>query len=158
MARVSNFLSLFFFSLGTVLVTLAVLAVPENAFADAGSDCAASCASDWTPGTPDYYTCLEGCCGKGCTPGNLVGCQVACCDSACSGASNYSECLAACSADVCDVANCAVSCDVKNCIASGNNCIGSCDNSGGTKVCIACCPCHNTEPLATMPQCECIQY
>jgi hypothetical protein len=94
MARFSTQVSWFFLWLGCALLTVAMLAVPENALADAGSDCASECAKKWTPGTSDYYVCLAGCCDGKCPLDK--DCATTCCDSACVNESNYEACMAGC--------------------------------------------------------------
>lgn len=73
MARLSSFLSCFFICVAAVLATVAMLAVPESAFADAGSDCVTSCTALHTPGTSEYYQCIADCCNG----------DADCCSSAC---------------------------------------------------------------------------
>jgi hypothetical protein len=96
MPRVCQVMTWFCFSLAGVLLTVAMLALPENAFADTGGDCVTSCTALWTPGSPDYYTCLGNCC-NGYSGGDSY-LDGTCCSSACAGDSNPTACAATCGA------------------------------------------------------------
>lgn len=90
MARLCTLLSWFFFCLTPVLVTVAVLAVPENAFADAGTEyCESYCKGQ----CGDDMTCFMNC-NAACNGGWTSGCDF------CSGKSGdeYTWCMAGCNA------------------------------------------------------------
>src|SRR5947209_4522297 len=87
MARVSKLLSWFCFSLAGVLVTVAMLAVPENAFADAGTDwcnnyCLGVCGSDPMCYSSCFTPCEDG--WQSCDLcGNYSGAQYTYCSAGC---------------------------------------------------------------------------
>ena len=98
MDRSCSLLSWFFFCMAAVLATVATLAVPENAFADTGSDCANYCiAQGYYPGTSGFNNCVGSCCSATC--GSDSGCKTNCCASACG---SDSVCNSACSAAAVD--------------------------------------------------------
>jgi len=148
MVRFLTFLSYSTLSLAMVLATVAVLAVPEDAFADAGSDCAEYCGS-FPPGAPEeYWQCLADCCSR----------DAACCASACGSSDPNNDCYAVCTAqtscrsDLKETGDCANSgCQQpqgapKTCITPGT---GGCDG-GGTCACSCA-----FRPLAKTPDCYC---
>jgi hypothetical protein len=88
MGRASGFLSGLFFCLAAVLATVALLAVPETALADAGTDfcnsyCSAQCGSDLMCQTSCYSACYDG--------------YYNCDDCASYSGNQYTWCMAACS-------------------------------------------------------------
>jgi len=88
MIRFTSLSGWFFTCLGFALMVVSALAVPPNAFADAGSDCAEYCSSQ-PPGSPEeYWQCLADCCSW----------DEACCQSACDGGT---ECMDGCTGTKC---------------------------------------------------------
>lgn len=139
MARLSYFMSWFCFSLAGVLLTVAMLAVPENAFAD--------------PGT-DY--CTGYCNGLGLSPGDYITCVADCKDGYydCADCANYSGneatwCNQGCAQgqNMCDKTNCVTtSCLDLPCVAAvGCKKITDPTNCGG-------CICM---PNSSMTSCVC---
>ena len=141
MARLCNLLSWFFFALAPVLVTLAFLAVPENAFADPGS-CLCGI-GDWA--------CVTDCCqgDSGCCTDNCFG---------------DADCLALCQAGPKNCKGCG-NCAVKDCSGLSGldylDCIltlGACWGPGNCSLLLpscANCSCRDAVPPALLPSCAC---
>ena len=62
MARVLSVLAWFHVSLAMVLATVALLAVPQSAFAESG--CPLNCKNWYGLGNSDYWNCIAGCCDQ----------------------------------------------------------------------------------------------
>jgi hypothetical protein len=78
MGRLEAAAAWFFTNLGILLLVASILVVPDNLFADSGSDCVTSCQSN-----PYYYNCIAACCQSKCLPPGAEPCTNDCCKSAC---------------------------------------------------------------------------
>ena len=108
MARVSNLLSWFFFCMAGVLITVATLAVPENAFAaDAGMWCNNYCFAQ---------------CDGNLDPNCFPNCRAACID----GYGNCSDCTSTNYSDPTLLADCQAGCTAATVPCPGN---ATCNNT-----------------------------
>jgi len=158
MARLYALLSYFHVALAMVLLTVAALAVPENAFADEPVACAMP-----VPGEPGYecdFNNPEGmgtCCAGKC--GSDTACTEACCCGACSlnyavGSTEFNDCVSRCNAAAAQLFNCASDCLVSNCYESSTCAVlKSCNHS---QKCLTSCDCYNKAPTGQPAQCICI--
>jgi len=128
MARLYALLSYFHVALAMVLLTVAALAVPENAFADEPVACAMPVPGE--PGYDCYFNDPEGmgtCCAGKC--GGDTACTEACCCGACSlnyavGSTEYNDCVSRCNA-----ASQLAACDA---VGKDMSCNDQCHRTAGT--------------------------
>lgn len=114
MVRLLTFLSWSSISLAMVLATVAVLAVPENAFA-AGT-CQSDCKKKWGTGNSSYWNCIADCCNS-LDAGNLN-----CCADRCD--SGDSACQANCQAGLFYYTSCAPPLTNNGCPFNNGNAAG----------------------------------
>ena len=135
MARVSNLLSWFFFCMAGVLVTVAMLAVPENAFADDGDTwcatyCYGVCSGDITcignctgPCHDGYYNCDD--CANYSSPQDTY-CNAGCLQAgkSCNAVSGNRRCDDGCYFDPKNATTCSITVLGSNtgCVLGMNNC------------------------------------
>jgi hypothetical protein len=120
-------------SLALVLAVLAILAVPEEAFADSGAcdSCATSCTNQCGSDNDCYEVCMTGCLNVCCSQqcGSDPTCWNSCCQDACgSDQTCLNNCLVAfCSRMDCETPNC-LSLPCSNDNTGCNKTPGSCND------------------------------
>ena len=120
MVRLFALVSFFPISLAMVLATIAVLAVPQNAFADA--ECETNCNSQYPDWDSANWECRGLCCIDDCANSTDPDCGTHCCEVSCNG---DPDCMATCNAAflTCVPFDCVtLGCADPPCVTQTNNC------------------------------------